>query len=81
MRLIGARFPASAAANGALADLLALLDLAADDAAVRSLGSTSYEGPTPTDVLLAGRFREDRLVTVRATIARHGGAIVADGQE
>jgi hypothetical protein len=59
----------------------ALPDLAANDAEVMSLGSASYEGPTPTDLPPGGRFREDRLVGVRATIARHGGAIVADDLE
>ena len=81
MRLIGARFRDPAEAAGALADLRVLLDLAAGDADVMSLGSTSYESPAPADVLLGGRFREDRLVTVWATIERHGGAIVADDQE
>jgi hypothetical protein len=80
MRWIGARFRDRSEANHALADLRAALDLGMNDAAVAALGSTSYEGPRTSEMLLGGRFREDRIDLVLSLIARHGGEVVVDNQ-
>lgn len=79
MRVLAARFTDGAAADRALAQLRRRLELGAADASLAPLGG----GDQPTDgsIILAGRFREARVLEVRGFIEASGGVMVTDVDE
>lgn len=80
MRVLAARFPDRERALAALDALRRRFALRVDDAAIAPLGIPGLRDDG-SDTLLAGRFRENNLESVRRTLTNAGGSVVADVDE
>jgi hypothetical protein len=81
VRVMAARFPSREAADRALVELRAGLDLGPTDIAVAPLGSADEDDDDGSAYLLAGRFEDSRVPVVRRIVEADDGAIVADVDE
>lgn len=79
MRVVAARFPEFRRANAVLDKLQRQLNAEPPDVAVAPLGILGQ--PPGGDVLLAGRFPDDKAEAVVELFAREGGQVVANIDE
>jgi hypothetical protein len=77
MRVLAAAFPNPRSAGSALDDLRRRFGQAVD-ARTAPLGNVDTSG---SRTVLAGRFRDEEVPEILATIARHGGQIVSNVDE
>jgi hypothetical protein len=78
MKVVVATFADEDRARRVLRILRDRYDLGPADAQVAPLGAGPVEG---ADVLLAGRFRDQRLKEIRELVEEHGGTIVQEVDE
>jgi hypothetical protein len=80
MHVVAAGFVLIEEARAAVAELRAMLEVAATDISVREVGGT-HEFVNGFHVVLAGRIREGVLAKVRAVFVRHAGEVLTDVPE
>ena len=79
MRVIAATFNDRNTAGRVLADLRRAYELGAEDVDLAPLGTTGDGAAAAT--VLAGRFREERVESVRSLVEQNGGRVVMDVDE
>ena len=79
MRVLAASFMDNASAHAARDGLSSALGMSLDHVRIAGLAQPSdLSGPA---AILAGRFEDDVVATVRTVVERHGGTLVADIEE
>jgi hypothetical protein len=79
VRVIAATFKDEESAGCALSELREAYDLAEDDAELAPLGVAGTESEDA--LVLAGRFRDERVEPIRRLVEEHGGSVVVNVDE